>query len=86
VKKSSPQPDDPDIDRFIDSLWSQKGLADLTLRAYQQDLRQFSRWLVKRHQKLVSANQSSIQDFLAERFDGGASARSNARLLSTLKQ
>lgn len=86
MKKSSPQPDDPDIERFIDSLWSQKGLADLTLRAYQQDLRQFSRWLVKRHQKLVSANQSSIQDFLAERFDGGASARSNARLLSTLKQ
>jgi integrase/recombinase XerD len=86
VKKSSPQPDDPDIDRFIDSLWSQKGLADLTLRAYQQDLRQFSRWLVKRHQKLVSAEQSSIQNFLAERFDGGASARSNARLLSTLKQ
>ncbi len=86
MKKSSPQPDDPDIDRFIDSLWSQKGLADLTLRAYQQDLRQFSRWLVKRHQKLVSTNQSSIQDFLAERFDGGASARSNARLLSTLKQ
>ncbi len=86
MKKSSPQPHDPDIDRFIDSLWSQKGLADLTLRAYQQDLRQFSRWLVKRHQKLVSADQSSIQKFLAERFDGGASARSNARLLSTLKQ
>ena len=86
MKKSLPQPDDPDIDRFIDSLWSQKGLADLTLSAYQQDLRQFSRWLVQRHQKLVSANQSSIQDFLAERFDGGASARSNARLLSTLKQ
>jgi integrase/recombinase XerD len=86
VKKSSPQPHDPDIDRFIDSLWSQKGLADLTLRAYQQDLRQFSRWLVKRDQKLDSADQSSIQNFLAERFDSGASARSNARLLSTLKQ
>jgi integrase/recombinase XerD len=86
VKKSSTQSHDPDIDRFIDSLWSQKGLADLTLRAYQQDLRQFSRWLVKRHQKLASADQSSIQDFLAERFDSGMSARSNARLLSTLKQ
>ena len=86
MTKTPPQPHDPEIDRYIDSLWSQKGLADLTLRAYQQDLRQFSRWLGLRNQKLVSADQSGIQDFLAERFDGGASARSNARLLSTLKQ
>ena len=76
----------PDIDRFIDSLWSQKGLADLTLSAYQQDLLQFSRWLATNRQKLSTADQSSIQQFLAERFTSGASARSNARLLSTLKQ
>ncbi len=86
MKKLAAQPDDPDIDRFIDILWSQKGLADLTLRAYQQDLRQFSRWLMTRQQKLIDADQSSIQQFLAERFDRGTSARSNARLLSTLKQ
>ena len=86
MKKLGAQPDDQDIDRFIDILWSQKGLADLTLRAYQQDLRQFSRWLVTRQQKLIDADQSSIQQFLAERFDRGTSARSNARLLSTLKQ
>jgi len=86
MKKKSANRSDPDIDRFIDSLWSQKGLAELTLSAYQQDLLQFSRWLVTHRQKLSDADQSNIQQFLAERFANGASARSNARLLSTLKQ
>ena len=86
MNKPSSDQCDPLIDRFIDSLWSQKGLADLTLRAYRQDLRQFSGWLEKRGKRLGDADQVSIQQYLAERFDGGASARSNARLLSTLKQ
>ena len=86
MKKLTTNRSDPDIDCFIDSLWSQKGLADLTLSAYQQDLLQFSRWLATHRQKLSSVDQSIIQQFLAERFENGASARSNARLLSTLKQ
>ena len=86
MDKPPPIDHDPAIDRFIDSLWAQKGLADLTLRAYQQDLRQFSRWLGKRGIRLIEADQASIQQYLAERYDAGASARSNARLLSTLKQ
>ena len=86
MKKLPRQAGDPEIERFIDSLWSQKGLADRTLSAYQQDMRQFSLWLQTRQQELLYADQSSIQHFLAERFDQGASARSNARLLSTLKQ
>jgi len=86
MKKTSTDYSDPEIDRFIDSLWSQKGLAELTLRAYQQDLRQFSHWLVKQDGRLIGADQADIQRYLAERFDAGASARSNARLLSTLKQ
>jgi integrase/recombinase XerD len=84
--KTPPIDNDPAIDCFIDSLWAQKGLADLTLQAYQQDLRQFSRWLGERGSRLVEADQACIQQYLAERFDAGASARSNARLLSTLKQ
>ena len=86
MSKKLADAENPAIDRFIDSLWSQKGLADLTLRAYQQDLRQFSRWLGAQGGRLLEADQASIQRFLAQRFDAGASARSNARLLSTLKQ
>jgi len=86
MKNSATTTDDTDIDRFIDRLWSEKGLAELTLRAYRQDLRQFSRWLASRGGNLAGADRSSIQQYLASRFDGGASASSNARLLSTLKQ
>ncbi len=86
MKKKADSPDDASIDVFIDSLWSHKGLADLTLRAYQQDLRQFSRWLSANEIRLATADQLSIQQYLAERFERGASARSNARLLSALKQ
>jgi integrase/recombinase XerD len=77
---------DPVIDQFIDSLWAQKGLAELTLVAYQQDLLQFSRWLAPRKQQLSKAGPGDIQQFLAERHERGSSARSNARLLSALKQ
>jgi integrase/recombinase XerD len=86
MKKASDPRRDPEIDRFIDSLWAQKGLAELTLSAYQQDLLQFSRWLEQQGSSLAKAEQASVQQFLAQRFDAGASARSNARLLSTLKQ
>ena len=86
MKKSSKSDRDPAIDQFIDSLWAQKGLAELTLSAYQQDLTQFSRWLAPRNSSLSAAQQTDIQQFLGERFERGSSARSNARLLSTLKQ
>ena len=86
MKDSSSNHYDPSIDRFIDNLWSQKGLAELTLQAYRQDLRQFSGWIEKHGGSLERADQAKIQAYLAERFERGASARSNARLLSTLKQ
>jgi len=86
LKKSAKPERDPVIDQFIDSLWAQKGLAELTLSAYQQDLTQFSRWLAERNRPLSNAEQTDIQQFLGQRFERGFSARSNARLLSTLKQ
>ncbi len=79
-------PDAATIDRFVDTLWSQKGLAPQTLRAYRQDLKQFADFLARRGSNLAAADAASIQQYLAARFDRGASARSNARMLSTLKQ
>ncbi len=86
MSKADPIPSAGAIDHFIDTLWAQKGLAELTLRAYRQDLTQFDRWLGQRGQRLDSAAKSVIQQFLSERFDAGSSARSNARMLSSLKQ
>jgi integrase/recombinase XerD len=86
MKKELDSSRDPVIDQFIDILWAQKGLAELTLSAYQQDLVQFSRWLSERAERLSTAREVDIQQFLQQRHDRGASARSNARLLSTFKQ
>lgn len=77
---------DPSIDHFIDTIWAQKGLATLTLDAYQQDLKQFSVWLALSSKKLKLVEQADIRAYLHFRFENGSSARSNARMLSTLKQ
>ena len=86
IEPQSKTRDDLAIDYFIDSLWSQKGLAQLTLSAYQNDLKNFSRWLHQHEAELHGASQADIQSYLSQRFAAGASSRTNARLLSTLKQ
>jgi integrase/recombinase XerD len=87
VKKINKETElDPSIDHFIDTIWAQKGLATLTLSAYQQDLKQFSAWLVAANKKLKLAKKIDIQSYLAFKFELGSSSRSSARMLSTLKQ
>ena len=86
VTEVADSPDVALIDRFVDVLWSQKGLSAQTLRAYRQDLKQFAAFVARRGAGLVDADAAAIQQYLATRFDRGASARTNARMLSTLKQ
>ncbi len=74
------------ITAFIDTVWSEKGLSDLTLQAYQQDIQLFALTLQKQSLCLQDASQADIQAYLAQRFKQKYSARSNARLLSVLKQ
>ena len=71
-----------EIDRYLDGLWLRKGLAPNTLAAYRRDLTAFLAWFAR---PLDSARANDIQDYLAERHTGGASARSTARLLSCLR-
>lgn len=78
--------DERPIDRFVDHLWAQKGLAKLTLDAYRRDLLQFARWLLPYEQRIESATEADIQAYLSKRFEEGIAARTTARLLSTLKQ
>ncbi len=74
------------IDQFIDTIWAEKGLSKLTLDAYQRDLKLFSIWLDKKNQDLAEASKSDILLYLSYRVDLKSSSRSNARLLSALKQ
>lgn len=76
---------------FLERIWSESGLADNTLASYRLDLEAFARWQAARGGTLASADRAALQDVLAERSSqGGAEgrgykARSNARLLSSLR-
>ncbi len=74
------------IDYFIDTTWSEKGLSRLTLDAYRRDLKLFSKWLDEKNLGIQEAGQKEILGYLAERADQKMAARSNARLLSSMKQ
>jgi len=76
----------PDIERFIDALWMERGLADNTMDAYRRDLLQFQHWLHERDgATLLGAGRPTLQAYLGSRLEAGRSPRSTARLLSCLR-
>lgn len=73
----------PEIERYIDALWTEKGLSDNTLTSYRRDLRQFHEWLTSHtDESIVQASRASVQRYLGARLEQGMSARSSARFLS----
>jgi len=72
------------IDVFIDALWVENGLSKNTLNAYASDLRIFNKSLAKK--SLVDVDKLDVSEFLAQRYDEGISARSSARILSSLRR
>ncbi len=105
------------IERFIDAIWAERGLAVASLAAYRSDLQGLARW-VSRHDcepqarvpvnarprmaglgvanaetvaprtaapNLAGLDRQTIFEYLAMRTTGGYTARSNARLLSSLR-
>lgn len=79
------------IDAFLERIWSEQGLADNTLASYRRDLEGLSRWLAKHGSSLDRCARESLYRYLAERSARGGrrgtgyTARSNARLVSTLR-
>jgi len=62
----------------------EQGLSDNTLQAYGSDLKQFASWL--KHKSLLDTQAADVSTYLAVKFQQGASARSSARLLSSLRR
>ncbi|MDX1734498.1 MAG: site-specific tyrosine recombinase XerD [Halioglobus sp.] len=80
---SSPPPVHPEIERYIDAMWMEKGLSDNTLSSYRRDLRQFDDWLQNSSGTTVlRATRASLQKYLGVRLQQGQSPRSSARFLS----
>jgi integrase/recombinase XerD len=69
------------IDRFIDALWIEDGLAANTLAAYRRDLSLYAEWLHKTHERDI--NTSREADLLAygvARHAGSKATSTNRRL------
>lgn len=73
------------LERYLDSLWAEKGLSDNTLQSYGRDLESFVSWLEKSNQPLKSVTQFRLQDYLTYRFEAQYSPRSTSRALSCLR-
>jgi len=78
------EPAEP-IEAYIQALWLERGLSDHSRAAYRRDLLAFQTWLQARDHQLLDADPAAIQDYLADRYRRGFSARSVARGLSSLR-
>jgi integrase/recombinase XerD len=78
-------PPSPVVADFLERAWAELGLARNTLASYRGDLSAFEAWLEARGSTLVGADRAAILGYLADRQRVGIGARSNARLLSSLR-
>ncbi|PLW68079.1 site-specific tyrosine recombinase XerD [Pseudohalioglobus lutimaris] len=78
-----PLSEHPEIERYIDAMWMEKGLSDNSLSSYRRDLRQFNDWLMRNRQSsVIRADRSQLQAYLGARLEQGQSPRSTARFMS----
>ena len=69
------------IDRFIDALWIEDGLAPLTLAAYRRDLSLYGRWLQASASKELDATlESDLLAFMSLRHAATRATTANRRL------
>jgi integrase/recombinase XerD len=69
------------IDRFVEALWLEDGLAANTLAAYRRDLELFATWLFLTHRLALDACQEHhLQTYFAERHAQTRATSANRRL------
>jgi len=81
------------LQRFLDTLWMEHGLAKNSLAAYRSDLALFARWCGRRDTKLAAAREEDLKDYLAARLarssratDSTFGSRSQARFLTACRR
>jgi len=70
---------------FLDYLRIEKGLAKLSISAYNTDIGQFAGFLEKRKRHLLSARRDDVREFIQQLFSHGVDGRSVGRKLSALR-
>jgi len=81
-RASSPTPAaaDPLIDRFIDAVWLEDGLARNSLVAYRRDLDGLAAWLTRRKASLAAAGEPELNAYFAEQHASTRATTANRRL------
>jgi integrase/recombinase XerD len=70
---------------FLDYLKIEKGLAGLTISAYQRDILQFDDFLRRSKRNLLNARRDEVRAFIQQLFANSVDGRSVARKLSALR-
>lgn len=73
------------ISSFVDYLKIEKGLAPLTVSAYERDVGQFTEFLEKQKRSLQTARRDDVRGFVQELFSNSVDGCSVARKLSALR-
>jgi integrase/recombinase XerD len=69
------------IDRFVDALWIEDGLARLTLEAYRRDLSLYAQWLARNSARALDAStEVDLLGYIAERHADTRATTANRRL------
>jgi integrase/recombinase XerD len=71
---------------FVNYLKIERGLAENSIFAYQSDLEKLSDFCLARSISPVQVDLKVLKDFIADLYDLGLSARSQARIISGIKQ
>jgi integrase/recombinase XerD len=73
--------DDDAIDRFIDAVWIEDGLAANTLAAYRRDLALLADWLQRSADRTLNqAREADLRAYAVARHAGSAATSANRRL------
>ena len=69
------------IDRFVDAIWVEEGLAANTLAAYRRDLTLLAEWLGREQGRpLAAASETDLRQYALARHAGSAPTSTNRRL------
>lgn len=74
------------INDFVNYLKIERGLAENSIIAYQRDIEKLSEFCTAREINPEKVNLNNLKNFVADLYDLGLSARSQARVISGVKQ
>lgn len=76
----------PLIDRFLDTIWAERGLSRNTIESYRSSLTEFHRSLSERNVPIELATRTDLLAYFAGRVKDGIRPASTRRLLTSLRQ